>query len=203
MSERVFNSSLITHHSSLELLFLPNQRHRLGARARVFAEAAAYGGGDGDRAGLLPPADGHAGVLGLHDDHHADWLEHAVERVGDLRSQSLLNLQTPRERLDQTRELRQSDDAPLLRDVCDVALADERREVVFAERCEAYVFDDDHLVVLVSGQGAHVLARVLAHTGGQLRVHLRDALRRALKARPLQVLADAFEYEAHAPLDLV
>src|SRR2546423_10922007 len=121
MSERVFNSSLITHHSSLELLFLPNQRHRLGARARVFAEAAAYGGGDGDRAGLLHPADGHTGVLGLHDDHHADRLEHAVERVGDLRSQSLLNLQTPRARADQTRELPQTAAAPPLPDLSGMA----------------------------------------------------------------------------------
>src|SRR5437588_63484 len=115
-------------------LFLSYQRHRLGARARVFAEAAAYGGGDCDCAGLLHAAYGHAGVLGLHDDHYADRLEHVVERVRDFRCQTLLNLQAPRERLNQTREFRQSDDASLLRDVCDVTFADERREVVFAER---------------------------------------------------------------------
>src|SRR5947209_4406367 len=184
-------------------LLLPNQGHRLGARARVFAEAAAYGRGDGDRAGLLHAANGHAGVLGLHDDHHADRLESVEERVGNLGGQALLNLQAPRESLDQPRQLRQPDDAPRLRDVCDVALADEGREMVLAERGEADVFDDDHLVVLVARKRPDVLARVFAHPRRQLGVHLRHTPRSPLQAGAPRVFAYAFEDEADAPLDLV
>src|SRR5213593_2758540 len=92
LKTRCLNSSFSTLHSALALLLLPNQRHRLGARARVFAEAAADGGGDCDCAGLLHAADGHAGVLGLHDDHYADRLESVEECVGDLGGQALLDL---------------------------------------------------------------------------------------------------------------
>ncbi len=176
---------------------------RLGACARVFAEAAADGGGDGDGAGLLDAAHGHAGVLGLHDDHHADGLEAVEERVGDLGGQALLHLQAAREGLDEARELRQPDDAPALRDVGEVAPPDEGREVVLAERGEVNVFDDHHLVVLVAGQGHDVLVRVFAHPRGQLGVHLRDAPRGLLQAGPLRVFADAFEDEADAPRDLL
>jgi hypothetical protein len=57
--------------------------------------------------------------------------------------------------------------------------------------------------VAVAGQRLDVLRRVFAHPGGQLRVHLCHAPRRALEAGALAVLADAFEDEPDAALDLV
>src|SRR5215813_6307283 len=76
--------------------------------------------------------------------------------------------------------------------------SDERREMMFAQRRDADVFHDHHLVVLVAGQRNHVLLGILAHTGSQFRIHLRDALRRLLQTGTFRILADPFENQAHA-----
>ena len=74
-----------------------------------------------------------------------------------------------------------------------MAATDKRREVMLAQRGDADVFHDHHLVVLVTRQRYHVLRRILAHAGGQFRIHLGDALRRLLQPRTLGIFADAFE----------
>src|SRR5262245_2358498 len=79
---------------------------------------------------------------------------------------------------------------------------DKRREMMLAQRRDADVFHDHHLVVLVARQRNHVLRRILTHAGGQLRIHLSDALRRFLQSRTLRILANAFENQAHTLLNL-
>ena len=68
------------------------------------------------------------------------------EPAGDLRRQPLLDLQRAGEVIDHARELRQPDD-PLARQVADVGDADERQQVVLAQRVERDVAGDDELVV--------------------------------------------------------
>ena len=64
----------------------------------------------------------------------------------DLGGHALLHLEPAREDLDQARDLADADD-PLARDVRDVRLAEERQDVVLAEREEIDVAHDDHLGV--------------------------------------------------------
>ena len=64
-----------------------------------------------------------------------------------LMREPLLHLQPPREDVDQPRDLAEADHL-LLRDVGDVALAEERQQVVLAEAVEVDVLDDHHLAVI-------------------------------------------------------
>ena len=96
--------------------------------------------------GLLDAAQGHAQVLCLEHDADALRRELALQPVGDLRGQPLLDLQRSGEGLDHARELGQPDD-PLARQVGDVGDADERQQVVLAQRVERDVACDDELVV--------------------------------------------------------
>ncbi len=70
-----------------------------------------------------------------------------AERLGDLVGQPFLHLQAAREDLDEARDLAQPDDAAL-RDVGDVASAEERQQVMLAETVEVDVLDDHHLVII-------------------------------------------------------
>src|SRR5215210_7492941 len=51
--------------------------------------------------------------------------------------------------------------------------------------------------MLVSRQRNHVQPGIFAQTGGQLGIHLRNALRCFLQADTLRILADPFEDESH------
>ena len=66
---------------------------------------------------------------------------------GDLMREPLLHLQPSREDIDQPRNLAEADH-PLLRDVGDVALAEERQQVMLAQAVEVDVLDDHHLAVI-------------------------------------------------------
>src|ERR687897_637787 len=145
------------------------QGQELVARALVVAQVAVERRGDGARAGLLDPAQRHAQVLCLQDDADALGRQVLVEPAGDLRRQALLDLQGAREQLDHARELGQPDDA-LPRQVADVGDADERQEVVLAQRVEGDPGRDDELVVaaVVRERGRHE-----RRGRQQLRVHAR------------------------------
>ena len=78
-----------------------------------------------------------------------------LDRVGDLVRQAFLNLQSSGENFGDPRELRQSDDAPALRNVCDMTFADKRREMMFAGRREGDRAKQDRLLVALSlGEGS-------------------------------------------------
>ena len=95
------------------------QRQELAARARVVAHEPAQRRGDRRRARLLHAAERHAHVLGLEHDADALGRELALQPVGDLRRQPLLDLQRAGEVVDDAGELRQPDD-PLAGEVADV-----------------------------------------------------------------------------------
>src|SRR4051812_15868387 len=103
--------------------------------AGIVADEPVQRRGDRAGAGLLHPAQRHAEVLGLEHDADALRLELIAQPSGDLCRQSLLHLQVAREQLDDPRKLRQPDDA-VARQVADVRDADERQQMVLAQRME-------------------------------------------------------------------
>ena len=75
-------------------------------------------------------------------------LQHLVERVGDLRGHLFLDLQPLGIDVDEPRQFRDADDA-VVRQIGDMHLADDRRDVVLAMRLEADVLQQDDLVIAV------------------------------------------------------
>ena len=113
-----------------------------------------------------------------------------LEEFGDLLGQPLLDLEPPGVHLDDARDLREPDD-PAARDVRDRRRAEERQQVVLAQRVERDVLDDDHLAV------ADVEDRVVDEplgidvvAGCELGVHPVDTFRGAQQALAVWVLAD-------------
>ena len=104
-------------------------------------------------------------------------------RLGDLVGQALLNLQAAREDVDQPRDLAQAEH-PALRDVGDVALAEERQQVMLAETVEVDVPDDHHLVIIDAEQ------RVVQRGVDIGRVAARQELERLL--HPLRCIEQSF-----------
>ena len=70
-----------------------------------------------------------------------------LDRLGDLRREPLLHLQPAREHVDDARDLAEADHAAV-RNVGDVALAEERQQVMLAQAVEVDVAHDHHLVIL-------------------------------------------------------
>ena len=127
--------------------------------------------------------------------------EPLLEELGDLLGQPLLDLEAPGVHLDDARDLREPDH-PAARDVGDRRGAEERQQVVLAQRVERDVLDDDHLAVAdVEDRAVDQPLGVDVVAGGQLRVHPVDALRRPDQALPVGVLADLGEDLADRVLD--
>ena len=125
-----------------------------------------------------------------------DGRELALQPVGDLRRQPLLDLDRPGEVLDDPRELGQADD-PLAREVGDVRDADEREQVVLTQRVERDVARDDELVVAaVVGEAR----RREGARGQQFGVHARDARGRVREALVGEVGAERDEEVARGAL---
>ena len=117
-------------------------------------------------------------------------LEPLHEEVGDLLGQPLLDLEPARVHLDDPRDLRQPDHAPV-RDVGDVGVAEERQQVVLAQRVERDVPHDDHLrVVDLEHRAVDQPLRVDVVARGELRIHPVDAVGRREQALAVGVLAD-------------
>ena len=70
-------------------------------------------------------------------------IEHVLDRLRDLLGEPLLHLEPAREHLDDARQLREPDDAPV-GDVRDVRLAEEGQQVVLAERVQLDVAHHHH-----------------------------------------------------------
>src|SRR6185369_8498208 len=121
-----------------------HDRHELLTRPFVVEELAAEHVGFHERRLLLHAAHHHAEVDAAHPDGDAAWLEDLLDRVGDVVRQVLLRLQPPHVHFDHARDLRRADDR-LLRDVADDEAAEERKDVMRAERLVRPA--DDHEVV--------------------------------------------------------
>src|SRR5687768_970264 len=131
-----------SHHGCTVL----DQLEKLHAGTRVVPEDAEHGAGHCKRVLLFDAAHRHAQVSTLADHRHAARVDRLEYRLRDLVRHALLNLQAPREHVDEPRDLAQPDD-PRIRNVRDMTLAEERQQVVFAQAVEINVLDDDHLAV--------------------------------------------------------
>ena len=103
--------------------------------------------------------------------------------VGDLGVHLFLHLQAAGVGFDDAGELGDADDA-VRRQIADMRLADDRRQMVFAVRFEADVAQHDHLVVAVDLlEGAlHVVFGVFVVAGEPILVGAGDAGRRVAQA---------------------
>ena len=79
--------------------------------------------------------------------------------------------------------------------------ADERQQVVLADRLQADVAQDDHLLVLLVEAALEQRAGVLAQAAEDLGVHLGDPLRRPPQPFAGRVLADRREQIGHGLRD--
>ena len=85
-------------------------------------------------------------MSGFHDDADAMGIQLCTQRFRDLHSQPFLNLQTPGEHIDDSRDLAETDHF-LIGQIADMDSAKKRQEVMFAHTEEVDIFDDDHFVV--------------------------------------------------------
>src|SRR5687768_3065543 len=125
------------------------------------------------------------------------------QRLSYLLCQTLLHLQPPGKYLRDACEFRKTNDAPMFRDISDVAFADERSEVMFTHRCDRDVFYKNHLVVRITGQRLDVRLRIDPHPFGKLGIKVRDTLRSLLQTVTFRILTDTFEDQPHAGRDLL
>ena len=133
-------------------------------------------------------------MLRLDNDRHAERVELFIKKVCNLRSEPLLELGSAREAVNYPRELRQTDNFAVARDICYMRPADKRQHMVLTQRIKLDVADDHHLIALRLEQRtvgdvfqAHpvTVAQVLHRLGG--------ALGRIQKPLTLGVFADANE----------
>src|SRR5688572_8433595 len=88
----------------------------------------------------------------FHHDRHAQRVDLRANGLRDLAGQPLLNLKPPAENVDEPRNLAEANDFRA-RNVGDVALAEERQQVVLAQAVEIDVLHDHHLTVIDGEQG--------------------------------------------------
>src|SRR5918995_1638840 len=91
-------------------------------------------------------------MLGLKYDADSLGLELAVEPLGDVRGEPLLDLQVPSEQLDDAAELAEADQR-LAGEIADVCHSVERQQVMHAQRVKRDRAGDDQLVVALVGKG--------------------------------------------------
>ncbi len=150
--------------------------------------------------GFCTPPHRHAEMVSLHDDDGAPGSQPSVKGVGHLRRQALLELGPAGVRLHHPDQLGQAHD-PLVRYVAHVGLADERQEVVFTDRGQRYIPDEDHLAVVFLESYVQVPGRVLAQPGEEELVGPGYAPGRVLQAFSFRILPDGRQYFPYGPLD--
>src|SRR5712692_7215863 len=170
-----------------------DQLQELGAGACVLAEGAEHAGRDHLTPWLLHAAHLQAQVPSLDHDSHSPGRDRLVQSLRDLVGHALLQLQAVGEGADDARNLAQADDLPL-RQIADVAAAEERQHVVLAQAVERDVLDEHHLVVvLVEYSAGDDLRGTDPVPISQLSQRSRDANRGPLQALPRRVLAQLGE----------
>ena len=122
------------------------------ARGDGAVDGAEHGGGD--HAGVLffYAAHHHAQVAGFDDDADAGGFQGVHEGAGDLVGEAFLHLQAAGEEVGEAGQFADTDDASA-GDVADVADAEKGQQVVFANRVDFDVADDDHVVVFCFENG--------------------------------------------------
>src|SRR6266849_1398662 len=125
---------------------LPDQGEKLLAGFLFVAEAAQHGGRYGGGVLLLDATHHHAQVAGFDDDRYALRLDYSLDGFGDLRGETLLNLEAAGEEFDQARDFAEADYFAV-GNVGDMDFSEERQQVVLTEAEHFDVFDDDHFIV--------------------------------------------------------
>ncbi len=138
-------------------------------------------------------------MFGLNDEDSATRSQPLVDGFGDLGGQTLLELGSAGVRLHHPGQLGQPNDLPVWY-VAYVGLADERHEVMFAERMQGYVSHEDHLAMFFLEPHVQVPGGVIGQPGEEERVGLGDAPWRTSEAFPLRVLAYGDQYLPNGPL---
>jgi hypothetical protein len=183
--------------SSLLSLVNADEVEEFVARLGLALEAAKNAAGDGASGGLFNAAHHHAQVARLHDHGDTLGLEDLHDGVGDFLGQALLDLKTAGKHLGDSGELGKADDG-LVGDIADVHLACEWHEMVFAEREDFNVLDNDHLAVSFSEQSVvNNVFNIDLVALGQEQKRLCVARRCIEKTLSIGILADTFEKSAH------
>src|SRR3954470_3001564 len=120
-----------------------NQCQELLARRQMIAEHAEHRGRHHGRVLLLHPAHHHAEVARLDHDRDALRVDRLHDDLRDLLGEPLLELQAARVEIDEPRELAYAEHLAV-RQVADVAAAEERQHVVLAHAVDLDVLHDDH-----------------------------------------------------------
>ena len=138
-------------------------------------------------------------------DHHEDGgrIEVFLDGLADLSGQSFLLLRAAGDDLDGPGQLREADDAVVLRLVRDVGHAREREQVVLAHACEGDVAHDDGILAFLGELASEVLARAGSDACEEFPVGLRDPSRGVEETLSVGVLADGEEDLANRGLDPV
>ena len=95
---------------------------------------------------LLNSAHHHAQMSRFDNNAHALRSNRPLNRISDLRCESLLHLQSTSKNVHQARNLAESNHFST-RDIRDVDLAEERQKVVFAQTVRLNILDDHRFVV--------------------------------------------------------
>src|SRR6202050_1375124 len=129
-------------------------------------------------------------------DHHGYSLgfDYLLDGFGNLRGQSLLNLQAAGKEFDQAGDFAEADYLAV-RDVGYMHFAEEWQQMVLAEAEHFYVFDDDHLVVVDGEERAFEQGLgIFAVAAGEELQGLVNSLRSLLETFAVRVFAYANDH---------
>jgi hypothetical protein len=132
-------------------------------------------------------------MFGLHDEDGAAGAQPLVDGAGYLGREAFLELGATGVTLHNSGQLGQAYDFPVWY-VAHVGFTDKRHKVVFAERIQRYIPDQNHLAMFFLEPDVEVPGWVIGKSGEEERVGFGDALRRASEAFPFRVFAYGDQY---------
>src|SRR5882762_637947 len=127
---------------ALHSIFQQRQKFRTGSG--VLFESAEQTRSFHDRVLFFDASHHHAKMFCFYDDRHPRGLETSHQRLRDLSGKIFLDLQTTGKDIDNPRHLGQADHFPV-RKISHMRTADERKQMMFAQRIELDVFDQNDL----------------------------------------------------------
>jgi hypothetical protein len=116
------------------------EREKFGTCTGIVFKSAQKTGGLHDRVLFLNAPHHHAKMLRFYYHGHAGGFQTIHERLGDLRRKIFLDLQTPREDIDNARHLGKANHFPVWK-VSHMRATDEGKQMVLTQRIKLNVFD--------------------------------------------------------------
>ena len=141
----------------------------------------------------------------VQHDEYAEWVDARLDGIRYLLRQPLLQLRAGRQSLDHPRQLSEADDSGA-RHVGDVRDPDERKQMVFADRAEVDVAQQNQFAEPIGAGGevcttGEVAQRVAGEPGKEFGVRLGHPLGSVSQPGARGVLADRRENLGHGRLD--